>query len=1311
MQTINELKELAATDTPLLLFDCELANGTVERWSTHRVAFGGNVYEPRVVRHDLFEIRSGSDDGIDAMARVSLWLADADSRFSEIERATGFKGSRVTVQLLFYDLRNGAPASEARVIFKGRADSPAEITESTLRLPVMNSLNLQRVLLPEVRIERRCPWRFPSTNAQRAEAAQGGAQGKYSPFYRCGYSAGAQGGAGNPQSGVAYTACDRTRAQCTARGMFRQDSAGAPTRRFGGVEFVPPTTIVRSYGEKGQHVSQALANEARYNDFVPLVYGTAWYKPPIIFSKNDGNLTRMEVLLGMGEMTGIIKLLVNDVDIPLGQAGKNMTATGWYNPVTMGQRTGGFNPDYVDAAGAPLGDPYGSMAVLSVVVPNRVNDGRSLPEIQVLAQGLKVERFAADGASLGEAFTNNSAWVLLDVVRRCGWAPDEIDLPSFACSAAVCDELITAEDLHGNTADIPRFQCNLVLRTRRTAADVIRGIRNGARLYLTHGNSGLLELHAENTLALEQPVKPDGSNAASAVNGGWPAYEFGDGTSGISGILRKGNGESSLRLRTESAAATPNRLSVEFQDAFNEYQQDSLSAVDAEEALRLGQEVSLSSPVLGLPNFNQAARIVRFNLDKAIAGNVYVDFETTVKGAGLKPGDLITLTYLKEGFDRQPFRVCGLAPGTNYRSVQVTAQIHQDPWYDDHNADVYGNTHPGRQQGYGIGLPRPVAGTIRDAHGDAQLGITEKSNADAGGTIRVTLAVDFQPPRQPAVSGLGIPIVSLAAEPDSTGGTLAGDQTLYYAVTEGDASGQESSISFIVRATVPPGTNTNTVTLTGLSFTADAACFHVYRGATPEELLRIAANLPVVGQFTDTGLDQQLAPAPDENYDHANLYWRLEEQPENDATIFGAQTAGNANLGMAPNAWRGMVARITRGTGAGQERTITANDATTLTVATAWNPEPDGSSGFVVAEAGWHAGASGSCGPLEFELPGRPGATVHVCARAANVYERECAYELSPLTRWRITGGGTASDADVPGKPVFGLTTRHQGDVELGGIGFQDLTNTRTISSGTLTLYYWNELASPSGIVLASSASATDSTLSFSHPLAAGDLIQVDGEIIRIEQVTNGGLQGTVTRGIHGSQAAAHNNVPAAPVYRLSSSVAVAPFAADFFGSPASGNFLYTVALPGARIASAELFMTNARGSSTTAAACFTGTTDGGLRTISGGQFSIQIEGYLAVETSAAPPLVIENTQAVRDICAVVTEPPVGGNVEMDVLQDGTPYCHLIIPPGPGGTSNVANGFGLPPLTAGSRVTLNITSVPQATGTKPGRDLTVTIRV
>ena len=694
METINALKEREVLETPLLLFECELRTGQVERWSTHEVEYEGETYVPRILKHNALETRSLSNDGIDALSRIVLTLANADSHFSQVERAIGWKGAKLTVRFLFFDFALYEAATESVVVFRGAANPPDEITESVLRLSFNNRLGLQRVLLPNVRIQRRCPWIFPATEAQRQEAVDGRAQGRYSALFRCGYSAGVTAGAGNLDAGQPFVGCDYTRAQCEARGMFRQDESGSPTRRFGGLEYLPSDIAVRSYGEKGSHLAGSVENQARYNDFVPLIFGTAWYEPPVAFARNDGNLTHFEVLLGMGEIAGVQKVIVNNVEIPEGRVGADMTATGWYNLACIGNRTGDFNYDFTDSAGNPLGDPYGSMASISVVVPNHVNDGRTLPRIRVMIEGLKLETFDADGSPQGLGFSNNPAWVLLDILRRCGWRRDEMDLSSFAAAAAYCSELIQAADLHGNPVPVPRYQCNLVLRKRRSAADLVRGVRNGAGLYLAYGPGGLLGLYAESSLAVQHPELPEGSNAVQVLAEGWPAYEFGDGSSGVSGILRKDDGSPAIRFWSKQTADTPNRYSVEFQDAFNEYQQDSLSIVDVEDALVAGQEISTPLTALGVPNFSQAARLMRRQLDKDIRGNLFVEFQTSVRAIGLKPGDLITLTYLKEGFERRPFRVTKIAAGTNHHNALITARIHDDIWYSD---DVGGTGSSGKQ--------------------------------------------------------------------------------------------------------------------------------------------------------------------------------------------------------------------------------------------------------------------------------------------------------------------------------------------------------------------------------------------------------------------------------------------------------------------------------------------------------------------------------------------------------------------------------------------------------------------------------------
>jgi hypothetical protein len=1294
MPNIFELKEQAVTETPLLLFDCVLPDGRVERWSTHGVTAGGYAYEARVLQHNIFEMQTASNQGVDGIPRITLALANADSHFSEIERSTGWKGARLKVAFVFYDLRREAPASECAVLFQGVCDSPDEIREASFRITATNRMNLQRSLLPQVRIQRRCPWEFPANEEQRAEALDGGSRGRYSRFYRCGYSAGLAGGEGELNEGAPFTSCGFTRSDCQARGMFAH---------FGGIEFVPPVISVRTAGDKGWHASALTVNAARYNDFVPLAYGTAWYAAPVVFARNDGNLTRMEALLGIGEMQGVLKVLVNDVEIPLGVAGTNMTGTGWYNIPTLGARTGVCNRDFLDGSGEPAGDPYGSMAYLSVVAPNRLNDGTSLPRVKVLAQGLKVPVYDAGGAQAGVLFSSNPAWILLDILRRTGWSEPEIDIPSFATAAAYCDEEIDSTDVYGNPIRLPRFQCNMALQNRRSAGDVARGVRTCGRLLLTYGANGALRVVVENTLAAQQPARPEWSNSTQQLDGGWPSYEFGDGSDGAGAILRCPDGAPSVRIFSRSIADTPNRFSVEFQDALNGYQQDSFSVVDADDVGRSGQEVSGTLTAIGLPHYDQAARILKLNLDKSVRGNTYIEFETSVKSFGVRPGDLIAVTYLKEGFQRQPFRVLKIAPGANHRISTITAQLHDDAWYADDSGQPGSASEPGRRSGAGVGVPRPLVGRLVDENGDIQFEVEESSEAGSDGSVETNLTVGCIPPAQGGGPGPGIPFVGLipSVEP---GGTLESGQMLYYAISATDSAGNESTLSFIVRAAIAE--DGSEVRLTGLSFAPGTAAFHVYRGSAPGQLFRIAADQPPAVTFTDTGLPKELTAPPDANFDHANFYWRLERQPEYAATLHSGNAIGNGTLDMAENCYRGMTIRITRGRGAGQERSIIANTQTTLMVAPPWALEPDAGCRFVVAESAWHFGAQTKSGRARFAVPNRSGEVAHVTGRAANVNNVECAPELCTVTRWQIGGSGGA-DAGAPPQPFFGLGPgKRGGTVELSGVSFSELTNTRSVLAATLTLYYWDELKGAPGIALAQNVAADGDLIELTAqgPAQPGGFLQIGSEVTRVEEVLENCARYRVTRGANGSEAAAH--AAQTEVYHLERKTYIAPFPHDFFGSPYSGNWGHAVTLPDARVASAELFVTNQKGNSDARSICLTRTADHGLRTLSGGQYTIQAAGFLAVEQSAAPALVIEASHAVRDVFAVLGT-AADAAVSFRLNADGAPYCDLAFAAG-AVLSNSADGNALAPLVAGSKLTLSILSTGQ---TYPGADLTVIVRL
>jgi hypothetical protein len=407
----------------------------------------------------------------------------------------------------------------------------------------------------------------------------------------------------------------------------------------------------------------------------------------------------------------------------------------------------------------------------------------------------------------------------------------------------------------------------------------------------------------------------------------------------------------------------------------------------------------------------------------------------------------------------------------------------------------------------------------------------------------------------------------------------------------------------------------------------------------------------------------------------------------------------------------GQTVVITSGTGHGQERSIQSHTSTVLTVSPSWTVVPDASSIFAIADHNWQFAAHAKEATAEFTVPNREGTTIHISVRSANARNEECAYSLSPLTRWYLTGDpGAAVDSGAPPTPIFGLELGEQGTFDLVSVSFADLSNTRSINSGTLSVHYWNELNGPTPFQVVAAVPADGGLIEISPAgsAQAGDILQINGELLEVTSVaTSGGSYGII-RGVLGSVAAPIN--AADRCYHLSKKTFVVPFQRDFFGSPASGSYSHSIFQPDVRIAAAELFVTNSRGNSAVRQQAYTGFTDYGLRTLSGGQYSIQVAGYLAVQSPAAPPLVIESSHSVRDVFATVIEAPEGGDIELTVRVDGSPFCILTIAAGT--TSSISvNGFELPPLHTKSVLTVDISAVPAGSDALPGKDLTVTIRL
>ena len=206
------------------------------------------------------------------------------------------------------------------------------------------------------------------------------------------------------------------------------------------------------------------------------------------------------------------------------------------------------------------------------------------------------------------------------------------------------------------------------------------------------------------------------------------------------------------------------------------------------------------------------------------------NFRLTVKALGLMPGDLITVTYPKENLRRTPFRITGITPGASYRTAAITAQLHDDDWYSDAPTGITGGL--GKQTGQGAGLPAPVAGTVIDANGSLQLGMTESEvDANGSGAVDVELDVSFTAPSG-KIGTLPAPLIGLAPVVSASGGTLGRGLNYFYAVSAVDSTGGESSLSFY--RVHRPRRRPAMLRIPFLSMASfcrlEARGFHVYRG-------------------------------------------------------------------------------------------------------------------------------------------------------------------------------------------------------------------------------------------------------------------------------------------------------------------------------------------------------------------------------------------------------------------------------------------------------------------------------------------------
>lgn len=738
LSTINIAKEQSATYQPLLLAEFTFADGAVLRLSTHPlntseggVQYDGNDYLGRISDQTIQQVQALSETGVDLVPSVSLSIADpAAYIYSNWETAAGrgFKGASLTLRLVFYDVAGGTFSSDSRIPFVGICDKPAS-DAARLTVTAVAKTSLMRAMLPVVPIQRRCPWINPTTTAQRAEASD-----EDSCFYEC----------GETRDTTTAPPCSYTLATCTQ------------LTRFGGITYSAPAGMrVREYVSGNWSDVRGITNEASYGDRIPMLYGKAWIEPPVLTAIPDGNYLRGECIVALGPVT-IHKVLVNGIELspanePNGTPISGANPDFRYNWINDGTRDGSPN---LDTPWSGTGDPYGSMSAIMFVLPRSQGGGDGVPRVRVLASRKDLQKYqaltsvtvasnvavatlvganvdiasndagwafeiigttgaalngdwtglsnwtagppgtftfattgVADGTYTGgyirfKSATENAAWVIADLLTWTNYRYEDLDLASFCAAAQILESRPTS----------------IVLRQRRSAAEIIRSIRQAHGLLLVPEHStGKLHLYVKQTLADQQPATISGSNydtavasktAAGVTTNGYVAYKF-----DAASILRS-DLPISLKELPRSASDSPNRISLSFQDRTNDYAISTLSVVDSDDAGRLdGQEIagSLAVNADGLTSYADAMRSARVNLAEIHRGNTAGDtrgtrvfeWDTTVRGSHLRVGHIVLMTDTLKGLTNQMLRITKIQPSQNYETVRLTAHWHDDNWYTD----------------------------------------------------------------------------------------------------------------------------------------------------------------------------------------------------------------------------------------------------------------------------------------------------------------------------------------------------------------------------------------------------------------------------------------------------------------------------------------------------------------------------------------------------------------------------------------------------------------------------------------------------
>ena len=500
------------------------------------------------------------------------------------------------------------------------------------------------------------------------------------------------------------------------------------------------------------------------------------------------------------------------------------------------------------------------------------------------------------------------------------------------------------------------------------------------------------------------------------------------------------------------------------------------------------------------------------------------------------------------------------------------------------------------------------------------------------------------------------------------------------------------------------------VTLNGLAAPTDATAMRVYRGESVFDLLYLTDIATSLTAWTDTGGEVSPMRPPDPRYDHADFFWRAELTEQLSVESLSNDTVEVPDGKYEADQFAGRALVVVSGAAKDWQSTVVSNTNATFELA---GPLPGGlavGDSVVIADSSWRLAGRSYSDQITWEAPNRAGLTIQIIGRSSTANGMEAPIEQSFLDRYTMIGGcGSLMDSRVPPQPASIIEAPADGSMLLRDITTETLTGTSTVSEAVLVTYSNDEAVPATSCSLGAPLGVDDMTLPIANvlTLAQNTYIQVDSEIICVNEPTKDGSARWIDRGVAGSNIAPHSAAVTGII--LERNLHTVPLGAGFFANPAHTDFQYRLLFPNRRVAAAELYLSNTKGTGPAQEACFLQNGQSGLHTFEGGTVILQTSGVLSIERDAANSVSADRVRIVRDIQAFVDSAPSGGGIDIVVKANGVPFATLVVE-----SSAVQSGPFVPDgtvaLAEGTKMNIDITAVPQGTNTFSGKNLSVQIR-